>query len=184
MDEIKFDKKAEKLKCFTSKKSNKLLVFLGLAGMLLLMVSELIPQGNDTSGKDSNSEFDYRTYESSLENRLTSLLSEIEGAGNVKVMVTLEGGSEYIYAVNENVENVSTSNSSGDKNDKNSLDNEFVLLDNGKEALLQNYTLPQIRGVAIICEGAEDVSIEKRVTEAAAVVLGLSTNKISVTKMT
>ena len=41
----------------------------------------------------------------------------------------------------------------------------------------------ELKGVAVVCEGGDDITVIKRITDLVSVVLGLSTNRICVTKM-
>ena len=43
--------------------------------------------------------------------------------------------------------------------------------------------LPTVQGVAVLCQGGDDVVVQARVTEAVSVLLGITTNRISVAKM-
>lgn len=54
----------------------------------------------------------------------------------------------------------------------------------GRQALVETAREPEIKGVAIVCEGGDDVAVIKRITDVVSVVLGIPTNRICVTKMT
>jgi stage III sporulation protein AG len=47
-------------------------------------------------------------YAAELETRLTALISRVEGAGKTAVMVTLESGSESVYAIDTDSDGSST----------------------------------------------------------------------------
>ena len=59
------------------------IVCVGLAGIILLTLSELMPQGKDVTEKsDKEPVSDIRdSYEDDIEKRLTSIVSAINGAG-------------------------------------------------------------------------------------------------------
>ncbi len=76
-----------------------LLVCMGLAGLLLLAVSSWLPADSSTqSAAPAAKTGSTADYAAELETRLTALISRVEGAGKTAVMVTLESGSESIYA--------------------------------------------------------------------------------------
>ena len=76
-----------------------LLVCMGLAGLLLLAVSSWLPADSSTQSAAPAAMTDSTAdYAAELETRLTALISRVEGAGKTAVMVTLESGSESIYA--------------------------------------------------------------------------------------
>ena len=70
-------------------------IAIGLAAVCLIAVSEWLPSSKVTNATSS---VDVRTYAEQLELQLTSMVESMEGAGNCRVMVTLENGVEYIYA--------------------------------------------------------------------------------------
>ena len=75
-----------------------LLVCTGLAGLVLLGVTAWLPAGNSTQSPQTVQTDTAADYATQLESRLTALISRVEGAGKTAVMVTLESGSESIYA--------------------------------------------------------------------------------------
>ena len=84
----------------------KLLVLMGLVGLALLAVSAWRPAaGPAPPAVQGESPADYAAQ---LEQRLTALISRVEGAGKAVVMVTLESGSESVYAIDTDSDGSST----------------------------------------------------------------------------
>ena len=82
---------------FKGDKKVKWVVFIGLAGILLILLSELIPQKSAQPLEDAVSVFaDNEEFCKKTEEKIYHLVSSIEGVGNVKVWVTLESGVEYV----------------------------------------------------------------------------------------
>lgn len=168
------------------KKRTDLVVLLGVCGVLLLALPELLPQNQQKSTQTmAQSQTDNSTYELQLEERLTSLLSQMEGVGRVQVMLTLETGETSVYAQTERTTASSNKTTEGQQTSQESFENDYVIVDgsDGEQALVNRTELPQIRGVVILCDGGEDASISRRVTEAASVLLGVSTNRICVNQL-
>ena len=136
----------------------------GLLAMLLILLSELLPSG--TTAAASSSSQSPAAYQEQLEQRLETLVSQMSGAGKTTVMVTLETGEESIYAVDTQ---------SGDAQTQNT----HVLLDDGS-ALTETVYLPQVLGVAVLCEGGGDVRVAARITEMIGALLDLPSNRICV----
>ena len=86
----------------------KLLVCTGLAGLVLLGVTAWLPAGNSTQSPQTVQTDTAADYATQLESRLTALISRVEGAGKTAVMVTLESGSESIYATDTDSDGSST----------------------------------------------------------------------------
>ena len=74
------------------------IVCIGLVGIILLTLSELMPQKSDAkqSEKSENTTDIRDSYEEDIEKRLTSIVSSINGAGRTEVMVTLASGDENV----------------------------------------------------------------------------------------
>lgn len=162
LEKIKRDKKIAAIVC------------VGLAGIILLTLSEIMPTKSDTNEKNSKEPVtDIRdNYEEDIEKRLTSIVSEINGAGRTEVMVTLASSDENVYAVKE-------------KSSDGSKEREYIVIDsdNNESGLLLKVIEPEIRGVAIVCEGADSANVRQEIVLTVSAVLGISTNRISIAKI-
>ena len=107
---------------------------------------------------------------------MAEMLQEIEGVGRVKVMLTLKSGSTLQLAED---------NSSTQRDTELRRDSEVVTLNRGsgqQEVVVTRETYPVYQGAVVVCEGADNAAVCLRVTEAVAVLTGLSSDKISVAK--
>ncbi|MGN0543264.1 MAG: hypothetical protein ACI4JG_07425 [Acutalibacteraceae bacterium] len=158
-------------------------VALLLAGIAALLASELSDAGtteavSETQACTAN---DTAEYERELEERLTSIISAIDGAGNTRVMVTLESGSEDIYLHDFDYgENISPSG-------KSSIErkDEYVIVDGsaGEGGIIVRVAEPKVRGVAVVCEGGGSELVRQQVTQAVTALLDISSARVSVAKM-
>ena len=93
---------AERIKSFLrGRKHSTLIAVCGTAGLLLIMLSSVIPEkrGGKTEYKVKNSSFcEAETYCRETEKRLGDFLSDIEGAGEVKVFLTVAGDQRSVFA--------------------------------------------------------------------------------------
>ena len=91
------------------KKRINLLLVSGLAGMLLLCMSEWLPAGQNTQNAAQSSQQSQTAaeYEQQLETRLAALIRAMDGAGETVVMVTLDCGEETTYAADTRTEKTS-----------------------------------------------------------------------------
>lgn len=145
----------------------KLAAVLGAAAMMLILLSEMLPgKTPDTPAAETSSGTGEAAYRQQLEAQLQELIEQIDGAGKTTVMITLESGEETLYAVDTQ---------SGQTQSQET----HVLLDDGT-ALAQTVYLPQVRGVAIVCEGGGDVRVAAQITELVRALLDLSSNRIFV----
>lgn len=110
----KLPKLSEKLK-----KDKKLLltVAAGILGIVFIVISEFIPKSSykkaETGEQNKNS---VSSYEETLEKRLESIISSVDGAGRVQVMVTLDTSEQTQYAKDEK-----ENSKSGDKSSENPM---------------------------------------------------------------
>lgn len=147
----------------------------GLAGILLIGLSEWLPTGGHAADTT-----DIAAYTARLEQRLETLVESMQGAGNSRVMVTLESGVEYRYA-DDRSEASSFSKESGDTN-KHSGSEESdsrVVLSDGKGLLITELQ-PTVRGVTVVCEGGGNEAVKQAVSEAVATALNISTRRVCV----
>ena len=115
--------------------------------------------------------------ERSLEERLEQLLSQIEGAGQVRVLLTEESGKQTLYQTN-------TQSDSGESGTRRSDDTVLVEDASRNETGLIRQTLePEYRGAVIVCQGASLPGVRLAIVEAVRCVTGLGADRISVQSM-
>lgn len=154
------------------------IVIVGIVGILLIALSELLPSTESKNKQDEQTTYTSAgTYEQSVEKRLQDIISKIEGTGNVNVMVTIDSSPETVYAKNEK-EKTKTD----EKGTEYSYDGSYVV-DNKDSGMVLKTSEPQIRGVIVVCDGGDKPSVKKDVTDAVSSVLSINSNNISVLKM-
>lgn len=175
----------EHLKILVSKLNNSknrrnIAVALGIAGMLLILLSELLPdrktEPDDVVEKETSS-VDSEEFKQQTEQELKALLEQIEGVGSCEVMVSVEGTTEYVYA-----ENISRYNDENADRKSDKLDENIVLIesDGDKQALVRKIIRPQISGVVVVCEGGGDIRVNERVLKAVSTALNISSGRVCV----
>ena len=142
----------------------------GLAGMLLICISEWMPASpaaapapETSAGSEESSD-----YAASLEQRLTELIGQMEGAGRTRVMVTLASGGTTQYATDT-------------EDTADSSRRQHVLLGDG--GLVEQVQTPEVLGVAVVCEGGDDPGLQLAVTELVQALTDAGASHITVTKM-
>lgn len=137
---------------------------IGGVSMVLILLSELGSEQKVSSLEEGVQSV--ITYQLQLESRLEELISQMNGAGKTTVMVTLETGEEAVYAVDTRTGDMQTQKT-------------HVLLDDGT-ALKETVYLPQVCGVAILCEGGSNIQVTVRITEMVSALLDIPSNRICV----
>ena len=161
----------------------------GLAGLLLLSLGSL-PSGLRSRPPPSQNpaseaiRVDLTEYESQLERRLQELLENIAGAGEVRVMLTIDRGSEPIFATQGSSEMRMISD--GDRHEEHvNTRKEYVVIGSGsgEQGLVLRMIEPQVRGVAVIAQGGGDIVVRQAIVETVTAVLGIGANTVSVAQM-
>ncbi len=170
----KFNEKIPKEKRLT------IIVIIGLLGIAFVLIFDF--SNEDTVILQSeNIDFsdDTQEYKMNLEKELVKILQEVEGVGEVKVMLTIEGSKEYVYA-----ESFYNDNKSQEGYLEESYRNEYIILDNKnqKEALIKKVIKPKINGVIVVCEGGDDLVVSEKVYKAVSTVLDITASRVCVVK--
>lgn len=147
--------------------------------ILLLFLSTLSFGGKEERAPEAAAE-SAGDIERELEQRLEKLISQIDGAGSVSVMVTLESTSTRVFA--EETQSESTSSDNADSSSKSSgIRTEIVLAGSGKEPLETSVICPKVRGVAVVCPGASDPVVKEKIANTVSGVLNVGISRVCVT---
>ena len=159
----------------------------GLIGILLLCLTSL-PGGRSSAGSAMGTQNEIRVdlteYEQQLERRLQETISAIAGAGETRVMLTLDSGSEPIYATQGKTDQKSAAD--GERQEEShSAEKNYVTIGSGtgEQGLVLKMLEPQVRGAAVVCQGGDDIVVRQAIIEAVTAVLGIGANKVSVARM-
>ncbi len=147
---------------------------------------------NKTLAKENNENIlnnNVTKTDNDLEIRLSQILQQIKGVGNVSVMITYSETSKTVPIYNEDNKNSNTEESdSGGGNRKisentNKKEVVFQEVNGEKELITQNVIKPVAEGAIITAEGASNVEIKTNIIQAVEAVTGLATHKIQVFEM-
>lgn len=174
---------SEYIEKFTGKGKIYYYILVGILGVILII------SGDNSDLKTENSTYTtsfLQEYKDKTEKELTDFLKNINGVGEVNVVISIESGHENIYAQKEKyINNIKKEYEADDYVNNSTYENEYIIIKNSGEeqALIEKTMQPEIRGVAVSCSGADDVSVVVAVTNTVSVVLDVPTHKICVTKM-
>ena len=159
----------EKIRTLAGKYKFVLLIL--LAGILLMSLPEAReePIKPDAPLPETGSR--------SKSEELEEILSQIDGVGKVRVMLTEAAGSETIYQTDED------RNQSSDAED---LRVETVIIsgsDRTEKGLVRTIVPPVYLGAIIVCQGGDSPVVRLSVIQAVSNVTGIGTDRITVVKM-
>ncbi len=158
------------------------LLIAGLAGILLIFVSTLLPSGS--SRKADSGGFSTAEYQQSLEDSVRSLVREITGDRHSTVVVTLDSGERYVYADSASASLSENANNGSTVQTNSSSTHSYITVRNesgGEAALPVTVYMPQIRGVAIVCDGGNDPAVSEQVTNAVTAALHITNSRVYIT---
>ncbi len=154
-------------------KGNKRRLFL-LIGAALLGIFLLLLGGGafgttdskEASEADRSAEEELLDYRNDLESRIRILCESVRGVEDVRVILTLDGGYESVYATEER---------DGDLR--------YVIVGSGAsaEGLLLSCAAPTVAGVGVVCAGGDDPTVRRELTALLAATLRIPSNRIYIT---
>lgn len=173
-------------------KKGTIIIVIGIIGIILIMLSEVLPNSskNNTSSQDDiHKNITSEQYIKQTEEKISAIVSMIDGAGKTKVLITLESGYEYVFAREEKINTDKTQDTYDDVHQKlqtkDSSETKYILIEDGdsEKALITTEIEPKIKGVVIICEGGDKTLVKQRITDAITTAFGISTTRVCVTKI-
>ena len=143
------------------------------AGILLLLWPSGDGKRKDAADPPAEPQEDFDL--EALEEKLSRTLSQVEGAGQVTVTLTVKSGMERVLA-SDRTTSVTDRGSS--------VEEETVLVGSGgsQEAVLITRQYPTFQGALVVCQGGDDAEIRLTLTQAVSALTGLGADRITVCK--
>ena len=172
----------EKLKTFWAKCKKIKHFELIVAGVFALIILAIYFSSFWTGTDDSNinsqkASVQASEYASYLENKLSLVLCEVEGAGKVTVMITLSSGMEYEYATNTETK----TNTNGALETSVTTSTPIIINTGGtSQPIIVKEIYPKISGVVVVAGGAKDLGVKLALIIATETVLNVPTECIQI----
>lgn len=115
-----------------------------------------------------------------LEERLSKLLSQVEGAGKVEVMIYADSSSEMIPAYNDQLD--SRSDEQTERKSLESSERRELALSGDDKPVILKVEIPEIKGVVVVAEGADDFLIKQELNNAVCTLLGVPEHRVQILK--
>lgn len=154
-------------------KNNRYVALVLLCGLVLMCW----PQKKAQTVQEAQAAPEQTQKTEDLEQRLEEILSQVSGAGSVRVLLTQDASGQTLYQTDE----TTATDTSG-----TNVRRETVLVSDGsrqESGLVRQTQAPSYRGAIVVCQGGDAASVRLAVVEAVAGVTGLPTNRITVLKM-
>ena len=163
----KWPEAAQRWKGALEKYGYVLLVMAAGAVLLLLPSGGRDSPREEVPTREEGVSFDLGAFEEKLERTL----SQIEGAGETKVVLTLDGGSRQVVARNQ------------DRDGEGGGSNTVVTVGKGsgqQEVVPLQTVAPEFRGALVVCPGGGNAPVRLKLIEAVSALTGLGSDRISV----
>lgn len=180
------DIKTAFLSFFGHKGKGKIICIIGIVGILLIFISSFFPLSRD---KEETVEGDTSAaYAARLEEQLEEMAADITGARQVRALVTLNSGEEYVYANEEKADSNESDSQDGDaksqSSKKDSSEKSFVLM-NGNSGSQQPLVItklpPTVKGVVLVCQSAGSQEMQEALEHAVTTALDIPSTRVYVT---
>lgn len=169
-------------------------LILVLAGILILIIA--LP--TDTKGKKQAEETkenlskETDTMEASkdeIERKLEAILEKIDGAGEVKVMITYQDSGTQVVEKDKNTSanSVEESDSTGGvRSTKEQQRQESTVYDEadaGNTPFVSKELLPKVEGILIVASGGDNQKVKQNISEAVLALFQVEAHRIKIVKM-
>ena len=144
-----------------------LVIIVGAALLLLPSGERDSPDNREPPAQEEGTAFDLEAFEK----KLAQVLSQVEGAGDVRVVLTLDGGSRQMLARNQERDRDGGGSSTVATVGRGSGNQEVVPL---------QVMAPRFRGALVVCPGGGNAQVRLRLVEAVSALTGLGADRISI----
>ena len=174
------------------------LLLLGLVGIALLVIGSFLtpapakldarPSATPVQGTALLAQDPILGEEQVLEAELEKILSEVVGAGRVKVKIYFNSGRDQVFARNETVnsrrveEKEATGGSRVTVEENRGLQPVMSRSTGGDRAVVTQEIRGAITGVLVVAQGADDSRVRAELVRAVGTILGLPSHRIYITK--
>ena len=168
-------------------------LILGIFGVLLLVIAMPVekaqkkdsgmtqtqPAAEDETAESGRERADDSIAE--LESRLEETLSLIDGAGQVRVMITMKDTGEKV--VEKDVTCRADAASDGSQNTEQSQSSVYTRDGNAETPYISNEMTPQVEGVLVVAQGGGNSMVKQNILQSVMALFPLEAHKITIVKM-
>ena len=169
------------------KKIYSLLSLAVICGIALIAISGL--EKKETAKQEENintiskEELSSEGSKEGLEEKLENILSQIEGAGEVDVMITYESSEEIQPAFNTNTtteETKEVDQQGGERTVTTSSENKTMITSSSNEPIVIKTNQPKINGVIVVATGAKDLTVKETLYSAVQTALQVQGHQVEI----
>lgn len=156
----------KKISEFIKNKNNRILIIILIIGIIIMLIPSK-KKAEVPAEKEKIEEYDDSE-------RLAEIISQIDGVGRVKVMVTYSKTAENILAFDTKSEKTSGKDSGSDE----SIDKQAIMSDGTPVILAKTY--PKVKGVVVIAKGCDNPKTKSAISEAVTTAFDIAPHKVCI----
>lgn len=180
-EETKEEKKLTVKSIFSGNNLKNLIIFAGILGIALIFLSSFMgKKTEETDTPVSETKITADDYAKKLEEDLSKIISNINGAGKTNILITIDREIESVYQTD-----IDTNNKSDGENSQYSNKSSTVIVrgkNSTEEPIKVTEIMPKIKGVLVVCEGADSAIVKQNIIDSVRTVLGVASSRVSVQK--
>ncbi len=176
-----------------NEKYRRVVLLLGVLGIALIFLSgffqDRAAESKAASVSAQTGVTDADQYVKQLEENLADIVNGISGGTDAKVMITLEKGTQYVYATEQKKSQQKTQDqntgSTTRNQENNSLETNYIIVkdaDGSQKALAITEVQPVVKGVIVVCKGGDLPSVQQNIIDAVTTALNISSARVCVIK--
>lgn len=166
------------------------LLSLGIICVLALIIISCIPEDENTASDENVAQVEQQQEEEissseqkDLEKKLESILSKINGVGDVNVMITFESSEELKPAFNSNSTTETTEEKDaqgGERKVTTESENKTMITSNSNSPVILKTTEAKIKGVLVVASGANDSKVKELLYSAVQTALQVDGHQVQI----
>lgn len=176
-----------------NEKYRRVVLLLGVLGIALIFLSgffqDRAAESKAASVSAQTGVTDADQYVKQLEENLADIVNGISGGTDAKVMITLEKGTQYVYATEQKKSQQKTQDQNTGattrNQENNSLETNYIIVkdaDGSQKALAITEVQPVVKGVIVVCKGGDLPSVQQNIIDAVTTALNISSARVCVIK--
>lgn len=185
----------KKIKKMNDKEKIINIAFVGIIGIAMVFAASFFDKSSTQTGEEQVQQQEqsattqasaYKDYQTTLKNDLKSILGQIEGVGEVDVMISFHSVEEKEIAYNTKESNSVTSendNQGGERvteqvnKDQNAI---MINKEGNNEPLIITENYPDIKGVIVVAEGVSNPKVKYKIMKGVENALDLPSHKVMI----
>ena len=169
-------------------------LILVLAGILILIIAlptdtkekKQAEEAKENISKENNT---METSKDEIERKLEDILEKIDGAGDVKVMITYQDSGTQVVEKDKNTsensleESDSTGGVRSTKEQQLQESTVYEEADAGNTPFVSKELLPKVEGILIVASGGDNQKVKQNISEAVLALFQVEAHRIKIVKM-